>query len=218
MEPLPIILTVVGLLLAPLVLMSLGLQAAVNAMNNPRLKLRKASKKIHRDKFAAAAEHHEWAKANGFKWVGAFVIKAPQELFIACWQQPNAPRYFCIYTNAQADYYDFATLYRDDWSLTTSGSKDAHTLPFPEGKWVQSYHEADHETLWDRHREAEAYLERAHDTVLAQPRDDFPTVVVDAIHAQMKYVRSIPLWQVRGVLWYLLRGRKSGRSIEEQDA
>jgi hypothetical protein len=206
-----------AILLAPLALMSFGLVTAVNAMSGPRLRLHEASKTRHRASFAAAAEHHDWAKEHGFEWVGAYLLKATQEIFIAAWRQPDAPRWFCIYTHSGADYYDFVTRFDGDRGLTTSGSKDAHTLPFPEGKWVQSLHEADHELLWDMHEEAERFLAERHGTRLAVVEDDFPTVVIAAVHDQMKYVKSHPLWQVRGVWWYLTRGSKSGRTVAEQE-
>lgn len=208
---------VVVLLLLPFVLIGVALTGAVNSMCNPKLRLRPADKKLHRPRYAAAAEHHDWAKANGFAWEGAYLLRSPQEVFIACWRQPDSPRYFCIYTNEQTNYYDFVTRYTEDRSLTTSGSKDAHTLPFPPGKWVQSFDGEDHETLWERHREAEEYIARARDAKLASPREDFPEMVREAIHAQMEHVRSFAFWQVRGIGWYLFRGSKSGWTIEEQE-
>lgn len=197
---------------------AMALTASVDAMSDPNLRLEKADESRHRELFAAAAEHHDWARDHDFDWIGAFLVEAPQRIFVAAWRQSDAQRYFCIYTHAHNDYYDFVTRFDDDHGLTTSGSMDAHTLPMAPGRYLQSFDGADHEELWERHLEAEEYLTRNEGVRLATTtlEDDFPSLVVRSIHEQMKYVKSLPLWRLRVVLWFLVRGRKSNHGIERQ--
>lgn len=197
-------------------LICFGLVSAVNTMSGRQFRLYPADEERHKRKFRAAAEHNEWAKENGFKWVGAYIIREPQQIFIAAWKHTDAPRFFCVYSHAANDYYDFVTEYEDDKSLTTSGTKDAHTLPFAAGKYVQSFHDAEHEDLWEEHQDAEEFLESQAGLQRARELPAFPKLVAGAIRKQMQHVKSIPLWQVRGIFWYLFRGAKSNRRIEEQ--
>lgn len=217
MSPLSItLLALVAILFVPF-LISVGLVTSVNAMSDPDLRLRPADERRERELFAAAAEHHSWAKENGFEWEGAYMLSTPQPMFIAAWRHRDAARWFCIYTHANNNYFDFATSFDHERGLTTAGTKDAHTLPFPPGKWVQSEHGADPEQLWELHQDAEAYLAREHGLRPENGTYDFPKLVVESIRKQMEYVKSFPLWPVRGVVWYLVRGSKSGRTVAQQD-
>jgi hypothetical protein len=219
MEITAIVGIVAAVLVIPLLLfglMSFGLTQAVNTMSGRTFRILPADERKDRAKYRDAAEHHDWAASEGFEWIDGFRITQPQEIFIAAWKHNRLPRFFCVYSTQGKTHYDFVTLFAEDESLTTSGTKDAHTLPQPDGHWTQSFHGADHEELWQRHREAEAYLKDAEGVRPRQNLPPFEKILADAIRNQMNHVKSIPLWQIRGVFWYLTRGGKTNRPIASQ--
>jgi hypothetical protein len=138
--------------------------------------------------------------------------------FIAAWKQPDAPRYLLRCTGPGTEFFEFATEFENDHSLTTCGTKDEHVLPYPPGNYLQTFHKATHEELWQRHTEGEQYLAGSYGLTLCRSEPPpFDEHYAESARELALYFKSLVLWPLRGVWGYLTRGMKSNKTIEEQD-
>ena len=182
-----------------------------------KAKARPARPEAHRAEYAKARQYDDWAQGEGFEWLGGYLIEAGNRIFIGAWQHAEQSVYFCVYCHSLGTAFDLVTYFCDDVTLTTGSSKDGQMLPPHPGAFMQTFPGKSPEELWDRHLLAEAFLS-SQMSVTAKPEDrPFDQVFTEAAHRQVAYVRSIPLWPLRAIYWYLVRrSRLAGKSIQDQ--
>lgn len=169
----------------------------------------------HPRDFAAAAEVDAWARSQKFEPAGYYIAELLSPSFIAAWQHRDRPTYLCMYGVQNSYVYEFVTVFANDRILTTANTPDAQLLPRPPGYYLQSFNKVPLDELLTRHATAELCLIQ-HGRLQEEPlTENFESYVTRAMARQMAYVRSIPLWQLRGGYWFLFRkDRFHGKSIE----
>lgn len=166
---------------------------------------------------AKVRQYDEWAKEEGFEWVGGYLIEAGSRIFIGAWQHAEKSVYFCVYCHAMGEAFDLVTYFSEGVTLTTGSTKDSQLLPPPPGEFMQAFPGKTHAELWEKHLLAEAFLASKLNVSPTPEHMPFDQVFTEAAHRQVDHVRSIPLWPVRAVYWFLVRrSRMSGRSIQDQ--
>jgi hypothetical protein len=175
----------------------------------------------------AASEMDEWARKAGFALAGYFKTGkvANTTSFLAIWQQQNASTFFAItYVVATtgpstiSDWcIEFTTSFNRDGALDTSTTRASHFFPPRPGVYRQSFSNLDAAQLWTRHQEGLRYLAAASSIQMSPPTERVEALVEQSVARQAAYIRSLPLWFLRGPYWYLVRRyRFHGISIEEQ--
>jgi hypothetical protein len=93
----------------------------VRGQMSRKARLELVDPKDHGDKFAAVSGNNEWAEANGFEWVGAYVYFAPfnPKTLISCWRRTADCVVMASYVTGGKVIDDFVTVYADDSGLTT---------------------------------------------------------------------------------------------------
>jgi hypothetical protein len=113
---------------------------------------------------------------------------------------------------------EFITEFADQYSLTTTRSKAAFVFPRPYGSFMQSFPAAKIEHLWDQHVRGEQYLMSELAVPVAPLSLPFVEAFGPAVQRQMRCIKSLPLWPVRGIYWFLLkRFLMHNRPIWKQD-
>lgn len=190
----------------------------VYTASRPGFRLREADRAKYRIEFAHAAQLDGWLRERGFEWVGGYEVRLPIACFLGGWKQPDGARYFLNCSAMGTEFCLVTTVFENDQSLTTCDTKEEHTLPYPPGKFLQTFHKVSHDELWQRHTEAEQYLARSYGIVPG--RGELPPVdeyFAESPREQARYVKSHLLWPLRAPWWYFTRGFRSNRSIEQQD-
>lgn len=166
--------------------------------------------------FAAAGEIDTWAQAQGFDRAGCYIAHLLSPSFVAAWKHRARPTYLCMYGVQHAYAYEFVTVFANDRTLTTANTPDAQLLPRPDGYYLQSFSKLPLDDLLTQHAAAEHYLMQQ-GRLTEQPLSyDFEQYLSHGLSRQMAYVQSIPLWQIRGGYWFLVRkDRYHGKTIEE---
>lgn len=175
----------------------------VRSMSNPKLRPYTASGNRGDSRIEATRVAREWAQQNDFKFMGYYLFQA--NVFIAAWQREDRPMFFCYYLAQNKKLSDLVTLFGNEVSLTTGSSMDGQFFPLPENKYMQSFSRLHFDDLWDRHVAMENYLIDEGGAELVELDLDFQESILKAIQDQMKYVRSIPLWPLRGLWWFAVR-------------
>jgi len=174
----------------------------------PNLNMHPAPVDQFRRELSETGQYDHWAQKEGFEQLGGFVINLVAPSFVAAWQHQDKPTYFCIYV-AQGDFgFDLVTLFEQDRGLTTCSRKDGHFFPQRPGAYLQSFSDITLDDLWIRHQEAEHYLIKNGHCKLHSKRCSFEEVFIKAIRKQLGYVRSIKLWPIRPLYWFLTRMSK----------
>lgn len=164
----------------------------------------------------AAAEVDTWARTQGFEPVGYYLAQLLSPTFIAAWKHRERPTYLCMYGVQHTYAYEFVTLFAGERSLTTANTPDAQLLPRPHGYYLQSFGKIPLDDLLTQHAAAEHYLMQQGRLTEEPLHEPFEHHITHAVTRQMKYVQSIPLWQLRGGYWFLFRkDRLHGKTIEE---
>ena len=182
-----------------------------------KAKVRPVDPEAHRFEYARAREYDEWARGEGFEWLGGYVVEAGSRVLIGAWQHAEQSVYFCVCCHAMGEALDLVTHFSGGVTLTTGSTKDSQLLPSPAGEFMQAFPGETHPELWDRHLLAEAFLTSKLNAT-AEPEDKpFDQVFTEAAHRQVDHVRSIPLWPLRAIYWFLIRrSRLAGKSIQDQ--
>ena len=178
-------------------------------------------------KLAPSRADDEWALKNGFAWLGAyrFIGNIAGKVTLFVWWVPDLSTFFVKYFAPQGIIaYDLVTYFEyrhpkhgTRASVTTTSVSDGLLMPLPPMAYTQAFPSADHDGRFRLHIEAEQFIGRALNTdVLAQDANAFPTLVLDAIHAQADHIRGMPLWPMRALWWFLTKGRKANRTIAQQ--
>lgn len=217
-SPVEILLWALGVVAVIVGFFCLLFWSTVESMSGPDFTLQAADPERYRRQFVAAARFNSWAEEHGFEWVGAYVAEVPQQIFAAVWKQLDAPRYFVFYRGLGTQHCEFVTEFDNGSNLCTCSIKDEHAFPVAPGNFLQTFHKTSHEELWEHHRHAEDFLSRNRNlSLFAGELPPYDELVLSETRERLKYVKSLPLWPLRGAWWYLTRGRKTNKSIEDQD-
>jgi len=84
---------------------------------------------------------------------------------------------------------------------------DSNLFPKPPGSYVQTFSNLSLDDRWYKHIEMENYLLDEGQAQLVEVDKPFEKCIVDATRRQMKFIRSLPLWPLRGTYWYFVRRR-----------
>jgi hypothetical protein len=159
----------------------------------------------------------EWARANGFQFTGFYRVGASSNIFMCIWTNDDASRFFAVYVLPQKTTSDIVTIFDAEGGLTTASTKDGLFFPFPPGSYSQAFSNISMDLRWRKHLESEKFLEYEIGAIRATSPRDFEQTFLRAIRRQMLHIRSIRLWYIKAVYWYLIRRfRLANKSIEEQ--
>lgn len=210
-------LAIVSLLVGLVALISFAVYASVRKLADPALAIVPAPEDEYITQYESAAEHDHWAEANGFDYLGGYLFHGPVTAFVGAWQHRDQPTFFCVYCHPGREEFDLVTIYSDTLGLTTGSTKDGQLMPRQATSYAQTFSGLDLDTMWVRHTEAQQYLETNARLTRHPWTKPFEATLVDAIHQQTDYVRSLLFWPLRGTYWYFVRrSRWHNRSIESQ--
>lgn len=185
---------------------------AVLGISSPKSQLERIDPK-DRTAREVINEFKDWAGTYNFEWVGAYWtrFKINPSICMCCWQHPDGT-YFVVYKSNNKKVIDFFSLLDEQLgiSLTTGNSPDGESLPDRSGALKQSFPKTQVDGLAD--------LENRFGLEPIKSDQSFEDSFMGFIRAQMKYVRSINLWPVRAVLWFLLRKKFHGQTVSERYA
>ncbi len=171
----------------------------------------------HRE-FEASRTDNEWATANGYEWIGAFRTSAlmnPRAIVLA-WQSPEAATFFCVYHVANQRHYDFVTQFERGVDVTTGSSAGSMLYPSRPDVYTQAFSNAPLNTLFERHLEAEEYVQSRLAVSHASIDEPFKEHFTHEVRAAMRHVRSIPLWPLRTYWWFATKGRRTNTPVAER--
>ncbi len=181
------------------------------------LALTPATGATHPGAFVQVHKHDEWAREQGFDWIGAFTTAlAGVPWFIAAWRHQERPTYFCIYVAGGQIIFDFVTEFSETRALTTGSVRDAQFLPKPPGDYQQSFSGLTVDELLAQHTKAERFLTAEGGIEMRPMQRSFEECLQAAAIRQTGYVQGLSLWPLRAPVWYWLRKRLlHNKSIEE---
>lgn len=206
-----IIAIAVGLLSIPLMVYVFMCAAVVMAINH----MKNAASTVHPKQTIDNPPFMEWyrrtdvwATNHGFQRSYLFDVEnmKPPPINCALWTNAKTKEVIALYYhNEPGHHYDVVTMYSNQQVLTTGSSKDGAMLPTPPNKHTQIFPNHGLEELYRQHQKARQVMERQRRLVPLVPPQNIMQVVVDDMQRQIDYVRSIPLWQLRGPFWYFIR-------------
>jgi len=164
----------------------------------------------------------DWARARGFSLDSQFdfdglVGAGDLKLAIEGWYLPAKCLFLMHYHVQDKFYYEFISGLEGEYSLTTSGSIDSVALPFPPRIFMQVFEKASLDELLQEHEKALEFFQQRFGVKPVAPDRPLRELILHALKAQMTYVQSQPLWQLRVGWWYVTRRRNlRNKSIVEQ--
>jgi hypothetical protein len=164
-----------------------------------------------------APETAEFLRANGFRFHQAYQMHA---LRIGLWTRPDqAPlRSFSLSRIMSNSVSEFITEFSEDASLTTTTTRAAFMFPRGRGGFMQSFPRASIERLWQTHQKGEDFLLSSRSIPVSACRFTFEERVTSGIIKQLARVKSLPLWPLRGIYWFLVkRFIMANRPVWRQD-
>ena len=155
-------------------------------------------------------QENEWAQANDFEYLGSYMMKvAGTQTEIWAWRRADRPTFFCRYLVRAGTMskiaYDLVTEFSDEISITTASTKDGNSLPHSPGAYSQSFSRMSFDERWQKHIEAENYLMDYGGARLEANDTPFEQAITTAIRKQSNYIRTLPLWPLRGTYWHFVR-------------
>jgi len=141
---------------------------------------------------------------RGFRPVEAYRF---HRIRLAIWMQPDGPpsQYFSFYRTPTQSNFEFVAGFSDDGSLTTTRGRAAFIFPRPFGAFIQSFPNSSIEQLWDLHVKGTQHLISDVSIPTRECSHSFPKGFRRSIVRQLSLIRSLPLWPVRGVYWFLVK-------------
>jgi hypothetical protein len=148
-----------------------------------------------------------WANQHGFVhdkfFLGHTLIDGSDLLCSAWWNEQNAIWVLSYYSKGK-QIYDFVSKLSNGTDITTASSKDAHTLPNPPHKLIQSFADTSFDTLFEKHQ-ATLKLLQSKSIGVDMQKTDVIQEVKSSLARQMAYIKTLPFWKYRGVYWYFIR-------------
>ncbi|NOX59914.1 MAG: hypothetical protein GXP29_13800 [Planctomycetes bacterium] len=158
-----------------------------------------------------------WAQAQGLRWHGFYMISTKSDNYMCTWRDACGSRILCTYVIANRTESDFVTAFDNGIDLTTVSNHDGHLSPYPPGSYVQAFDALSFDERWQRHTEAETYLERESGARRILKAEPFEKLFLKGLREKLTHIRSIPLWYLRSVHWCIFRRQRMGDlTIEQQ--
>ncbi len=161
-----------------------------------------------------------WADEQGFHLDSHFdfhgILGSDQPLDVSGWLSPERDVLLLLYRFGEKQWLDMASSFDDHYALVTSNFNDALILPQPPNVMLQVFVDMAPDALYQEHLKARDYLVERFG--VHPDKVDIPVtqLVATAVKRQMVYIRSLPLWYLRGAWWKLFRGwRYRNKSIIE---
>lgn len=198
-----------------------GIVNAVNSLTSESGRLRIVEDHERKENFESLLENDGWAVEHGFEFLGTYFMNAVAPLYMAVWRNAESTTFLCLYRmSTQAvtlSVREFVTMLPKDHSLTTSSARDAFTLPFRSGSFMQTFPKLSMDQLWERHMEGIMHVVRKTGIQPIMPEVPFVEIFNGSVVGQVAYVRSLSLWPLRALYWYFVkRWVMRNRSIEDQ--
>ena len=89
--------------------------------------------------------------------------------------------------------------------LSTCNSREALILPTAPGCFLQAFASVGLDELFRRHQEGLAYLRQSRGIVPIPRMESTDALIRESIRYQIAYVRTLPLWPLRGAWWQFIR-------------
>ncbi|WP_456379645.1 hypothetical protein [Thiolapillus sp.] len=163
-----------------------------------------------------------WARAQEFSLdsqfdfaglVGAGGIK----MAVEGWYSPARKCFLMHYHAADKFYYEFVSGLEGEYSLNSCCSADSLSLPFPPGIFTQAFEGMSLDELLREHEKTLVFFRQRFGVEPVAPDRSLRNLVLDALKAQMAYVRGQPLWHLKIAWWHLVRRRLlKNKSVIEQ--
>ncbi len=213
--------SVLAIGLFALVLLSLVVSTAVGGL--ARASITPVELDESGEDWKCASTHHDWADGHGFEWLDsfAFVAKGNQPAVILAWRRPATGTYFCVYRVQPPNLpvvtaYGLVTIIDEVTAVTTSSSRDALSLPQPNGAYSESLPDLSLDARLAAHDQSVRYVCDSLGVKPEPPEMAFEELFVNALKRQAVHVRSHALWQFRLLYWHSQRMKKVGNAIRER--
>jgi len=158
----------------------------------------------------------DWATEFGFEPMGAYkVVGSPGDSQIVAWSKLDEATYLCVYfVQGSPSSFDFVTRWENGF-LATGKSRDAQIVPGPENSWSQSFTVETARENWQRHHEAQKFLELENPN-LRRKQPDLENDFSEFMISQSRYVNSLFLWPLRIPYWfYVRRYLRHNKSVQQ---
>lgn len=193
------------------------LTGQVWGQKSSRARMELVDPKDHQGRFDTVAQHHEWAEARGFEWLGAYVFIAPfnPQVFITCWRRASDGVVAACYAMGGKQIFDFVTVYDDDGGLTTCTSSGAMLYPTAPGVCKQAFTTGGLDFALQRHTEGDQFLRDKFMLRKARP-EPIEQLFVRGIAKTARRVWKIWFFQVRSLYWYSRLNKKANVPVSRQ--
>ena len=163
-------------------------------------------------------KYQVWGRGNGFEWLGAYHYIAPDnpEAFVSAWKRQGEPIYLAWYIIGKTEAIDFVTDYGGDCGVTTSNTAGGVLFPARPGHYKQCMTKMDVEGLWGVHREGDALLRSRFGFRPGRSMESFEQGFVESVRKSAQWVRSIPLWYLKVLPWYVTMARRANVPLSMQ--
>ncbi|WP_456414181.1 hypothetical protein [Thiolapillus sp.] len=192
---------------------------SVRKMRNPEALL----EQVHEpERLEDAQGISAWARAQDFALDSQFDFDSiigcgGIKLAVEGWYSPARKCFLMHYHAADKSYYEFVSTLEGGYSLSSSGSADSLSLPFPPGVFTQAFEGMPLDELLREHEKALAFFRQRFGVEPAAPDQPLRDLLLEAVKAQMHYVQSQPLWYLQIAWWHLVRRRiQKNKSVIEQ--
>lgn len=152
-------------------------------------------------------EFSQWCIANGFVHESDFlfhgVINAPP-LQCTAWWSEREKTWAMLYASKDLSNTDFVSLLTNNTGLTTSSSADAMLLPQTPNTYQQAFTRVTMQQQFGLHKQALELLLENTAASLPDQAFDLEQSIILSLQKQMQYIRSLPLWYLRGPYWFFI--------------
>ncbi|BAO42995.1 hypothetical protein [Thiolapillus brandeum] len=153
-----------------------------------------------------------WARSQDFELHDQFdfdglIGGGGLKMAVECWYLAERNLFLMHYHLRNHSYSEFVTGLEGEHSLTTSNSVNSLSLPFPPGIFIQAFDGASLDRLRQEHEKTLAFFHAHFGVDPVAPDQPVRDLIIRSIKAQMSYIRSLPLWQLRVAWWHLSRRR-----------
>jgi hypothetical protein len=160
----------------------------------------------------------DWAAAKGFEWQGGYEYQSPPNapIFLFKWQCPGRGVSLRVVVAQQAMATSFHSGYEREHVLSSSDSPHLVAGPSIPGQVDQAFPAATIDELWERHRQADQYLQRQYHW---RPFEDPRPVEVRWPEMNRLLARtwqSYRFWPLRWIWWSLTARRRANIPAEQQ--
>jgi hypothetical protein len=158
-----------------------------------------------RIKAAVPPDIASFLATKGFSFTEAYGF---HQVWFGIWTQKGGAspsRRFCLSRTPNGGTEEFVTDFSDDASLTTTKTRSAFVFPRVFGGFMQSFPRASIDELWDAHQRGEQYLVSEVSIPVRACRLPYLERLKQGIVQQTAYIRSLSLWPLRGIYWYLVK-------------